>query len=99
MKFYRSLSLYRRVQVFALAMLLSFQIGGFLLVIGSGGTINELLAGLGIEMVGAVFTAVAVAYIDKSFTMAFERKFGDPISEKLDAIEKTLARLEEKIDD
>jgi hypothetical protein len=45
MRFYRRLSLYRRVQVIAVGMLLLYQIGGFTLAWAVGASRNEILMG------------------------------------------------------
>lgn len=93
MKTYRNLTLYRKVQIFAVAFLLLNQVGGFLLATVLGASIQEILIGLGIEMVGAVFTAMGVAYLDKSFTMAFDNKYGDPLQAELQNIKRMLTQL------
>lgn len=97
MRFYRKLSLHRRVQVVAFGLLLTYQIGGFFLALGFGASRDEILIGLGIEMVGAVFTAMGVAYLDKSFTLAFEDKYGDPVQHELSEIRSTLNQFEQQI--
>jgi hypothetical protein len=96
MQYYRQLSLVQRVQVFAFAMLLSFEIGGYIVARAFGLTNNEILGGLAIEMIGAVFTAIAVAYITTSFDMAFKRKFGDETDEKLNLLRDEIAALRQQ---
>jgi hypothetical protein len=93
MRYYRQLSLFRRVQVIAFAMLFGFEVGGYVLARGLGLTNNEVLGGLAIEMIGAVFTAIAVAYIDTGFDMAFKRKFGDETDMKLNILRDEIAAL------
>lgn len=98
MRFYRRLSLYRRVQVIAVGMLLLYQIGGFTIALAVGASRDEIMIGLGIEMLGAVFTAIVVAYIDKSFTMAFDKKYGDPFQSELAEIRQAITQLQNQLD-
>jgi hypothetical protein len=98
MRFYRRLSLYRRVQVIAVGMLLLYQIGGFTIALAVGASRDEIMIGLGIEMIGAVFTAMVVAYIDKSFTMAFDKKYGDPLQTELAEIRQAITQLQTQLD-
>lgn len=95
MKYYRRLELYRRVQVFALGMLLGYEFSGYILAQGAGLSNSDIIGGLGIEMIGAVFTAIAVAYIDTSFTMAFTRKFGDENLDAVRALQAEVQRLQQ----
>ncbi len=94
---YQSLSLYRKVQIFAVAFLLLNQVGGFVLASSLGADTKEILIGLGVEMVGATFTAMAVAYLDKSFTMVFDNKYGDPLQAELTGIKQQLTNLAQQM--
>ena len=96
MQYYRQLSLFRRVQIFAFGMLLSFEIGGYFVARAFGLSNSDIIGGLAIEMIGAVFTAIAVAYIDTSFDMAFKQKFGDETDDKLNLLRDEIAALRQQ---